>query len=90
MSQSKKRRSGKKNLGSTRNQRRKAEYAAKAGEEWRRRSGPSASRARLVGTRGAHVDCGNPACRKCFVHVAGVGIYRPGDSRMLSERRQAA
>jgi len=78
MSLSKKRRSGKKNLGMTRNQRRKAEYAAKAGQEWKKKN-DSGSKVRLVGARGPHVSCGNPACTKCFIHIPGRGIYKAGD-----------
>lgn len=58
----------------TRNQKRKREYKAMSeatrGDGSRRaakRKALKASRAvRLVGTKGAHATCGNPACWKCY------------------------
>lgn len=69
----KKGRSGKKNLGLTRNQRRKQEYAAKAAAEAteRRRSGAVGKHARdtksvrLVGSAIHQRPCGNHACEPC-------------------------
>jgi hypothetical protein len=66
-----KRRSGKKNLGLTRNQQRKLDYA-KLREATRSkrvkvdRSGPT-----FVHVR----PCGNPACRTCYKRIIGLGIY---------------
>lgn len=83
--------------GSTRNQRRKDEYAKKAALEQaaRRQNGIVGKRAKvaerkLVGTAIHRIPCGNIACRKCFTRTVGVGIYpnygefTPGPGRVIS------
>lgn len=69
--------------GLTKNQARKAAYAAraKADQEARRQAGvvgkhvrKHASR-RVVGSRTHRVPCGNPACRGCYIRIPGQGIY---------------
>ena len=55
----------------SRNQRRKREYKALAGQEGRaqkraRLKGQRARAVRLVGRRGPHVPCGNISCARCF------------------------
>ena len=69
--------------GLTRNQARKAAYAArsKAEQEVRRQSGVVGKHvrkasARKVGTRVHRHPCGNPACRECYYRIEGRGIYR--------------
>lgn len=74
MSLSKKRRSGKKGLGLTRNQRRKKDYAEmqanQVGESRPKKS-------RNTGRTGVHVHpCGNLACEECYEHTPGVGFAR--------------
>jgi len=62
---------GRKAAGSTRNQRRKAEYARKAAEQQSKQLAGKHARkklrksVRLVGTRVHQVPCGNHACVSC-------------------------
>ena len=71
-------RSGNKDRGLTRNQKRKAAYAEKAkAEQHNRQHGKRAatgSAAQPLGLRVHGEPCGNPACTKCFVRT-GQGIY---------------
>lgn len=69
--------------GLTKNQARKAAYAARAksDQEARRQSGTvgkhvlKRAKSRKVCTRVHRHPCGNPACREYYNHIPGQGIY---------------
>lgn len=68
-------RSGKKDKGLTKNQKRKQAYATQAGFKHADAGSRKKKRSRLVGSKGPHVSCGNVACKKCFEHIEGKGTY---------------
>jgi len=63
--------------GLTKNQSRKAAYAATAAadREARRQTGMVASTTKQIHTHVHRRPCGNPACRGCYTRLVGQGIY---------------
>ena len=64
--------------GLTKNQKRKADYAARANNNDNTKAGKHLMKkkiVKIVGRRGPHEMCGNIACQKCFYHNPNGGIY---------------
>lgn len=78
------RRSGNKNAGLTRNQKRKQEYAAMRAEERAGKIGKRRAR-RSEKTWIHETPCGNPACRKCYVRYMGVAIVSRDQEAFMNQ-----